>query len=112
MNCCVQPGIHGMTRSEPTSRVLMLLTVAALVLFATGTGPRPAGEFWATAYDLVLYNAVCVGATLVCFAAARRCRADRLAWTAMGLSQLCNVAANLIYTLAIAPMAHQPYPSL
>jgi diguanylate cyclase len=89
----------------------MVLTVVALLLFATGTGPRPAGEFWATAYDLVLYNAVCLGATWVCFAAARRSPTDRLAWTALGLSQLCNVAGNLIYTLLIAPMPLEPYPS-
>ena len=60
------------TRTARSSRVPMLKTLAAMVLFATGTGPRPGGEFWATAYDLVLYNAVCVGAMWVCVAAARR----------------------------------------
>ena len=111
-NDCVQPEQRPLTRRGPSARVPMVLTVVALLLFATGTGPRPAGEFWATAYDLVLYNAVCVGATWVCFAAARRSPTDRLAWTALGLSQLCNVAGNLIYTLLIAPMPDEPYPSL
>ena len=30
----------------------------------------------------------------------------------MALSQLCNVVANLVYTLLVAPMAEPPYPSV
>jgi diguanylate cyclase (GGDEF)-like protein len=112
MTCCVQPELRSMSRATPSSRLPILVTLIALALFATGVGPRPDGEFWATAYDLVLYNVVCVGSTWVCFTAAWTSSADRLAWIAMGLSQACNVAGNLVYTLVIARMADEPYPSL
>jgi diguanylate cyclase (GGDEF)-like protein len=112
-----EPVVHdknspALTRPLPSSRLPMMLTLGALALFATGVGPRPAGEFWAIAYDLVLYNVVCVGATWVCFVAARRTTTDRLAWIAMGVTQLLNVVGNLIYTLVIAKMPDEPYPSL
>ncbi|MET0765085.1 MAG: bifunctional diguanylate cyclase/phosphodiesterase [Blastococcus sp.] len=101
-----------MSRATPSSRLPIMVTLIALALFTTGVGSRPAGEFWTTAYDLVLYNVVCVGATWVCFRAAWTSPTDRLAWIAMGLSQACNVAGNLVYTLVISRMADEPYPSL
>src|SRR6478735_5682559 len=101
-----------MSTTAPSSRLPVFVTLGALALFATGIGPRPTGQFWATGYDLVLYNVVCLGATWMCFSAAWTKSGDRLAWFAMGLSQLLNVVANLVYTLVVAPMADPPYPSI
>ena len=102
----------GRESGQAWPRLLLLLTFAALGLFATGVGLRPEGEVWAVVYDLVLYNAVYVGAALVCLAAVRRSRTDRVAWTALGVAILLAVIGNLIYTLAIATMEVEPFPSV
>ncbi|SDD14749.1 diguanylate cyclase/phosphodiesterase [Geodermatophilus telluris] len=94
------------------SRRTLALTGLVLALFATGVGPRPDGEAWALAYDLVLYNAVCLLAAAVCVLAARRNRAERLAWTSLAVAFVLNTVGNLVYTLVIARMTHEPYPSL
>ena len=90
----------------------LIFTLVALGLFATGVGPRPAGEGWAAVYDLGLYNAVYLGAALVCLSMVRRSRVDRVAWGALAVAILLGVAGNLVYTLVIAPMADEPFPSL
>ena len=76
---CVQHE-SGPTGGASASRLPLLLTLISLGLFATGVGPRPDGDVWATAYDLVLYNAVFAFGAIVCVAAALRAHADRLAW--------------------------------
>ncbi|TFV79170.1 EAL domain-containing protein [Blastococcus sp. CT_GayMR19] len=101
-----------MSHGLPWSRLLLVLTCTSLALFATGVGPRLDGEIWTVAYDLVLYNAVYVGAALVCIAAARRARADRIAWASLAVAILLGVVGNLVYTLAIAPMENEPFPSI
>jgi diguanylate cyclase (GGDEF)-like protein len=90
----------------------MVFTVAALTLFATGVGPRPAGDGWSTVYDLVLYNAVYAGGVVVCLIAVRRSRADRVAWASLALAIALGVVGNLVYSLAIATMAEEPFPSV
>jgi diguanylate cyclase (GGDEF)-like protein len=90
----------------------MAITVAALALFATGVGPRPAGAIWGIGYDLVLYNVIYLGAACVCFIAARPRSAYRMPWIAMGVSMLLGVAGNLIYSLLISPLPDEPYPSV
>ncbi|PRY47494.1 diguanylate cyclase/phosphodiesterase [Geodermatophilus tzadiensis] len=94
------------------SRRTLGLTGLVLALFATGVGPRPDGEAWAVAYDLVLYNLVCLLAAVVCVLAARRNRAERLAWTSLALALVLNTAGNLVYTLVVARMAVEPFPSV
>ncbi|SDY16054.1 diguanylate cyclase/phosphodiesterase [Geodermatophilus africanus] len=94
------------------SRRALTLTLAALALFSTGVWSRPDGEAWAVAYDLVLYNLVYVGAALVCAAAARRAQADRMAWRAMTASLVWGLVGNLVYSLVVAPMAEEPFPSV
>ena len=94
------------------SRRALGLTLAALALFATGVWGRPDGETWAVAYDLVLYNAVYVGAAFVCAAAARRAADDRLAWWSMTAALVLGVVGNLVYSLAVAPMPEEPFPSI
>ena len=99
-------------RGLPWSRLLLLLTFASLGPFATGVGPRPAGEGGSVVYDLVLYNAVHLGAALVCITAVLRARADRAAWAALAVAILLGVAGNLVCTLAIATMEDEPLPSI
>ena len=94
------------------SRTVLIGTVLALGLFATGVGLRPAGDSWAAVYDLGLYNTVYAGAALVCLLAVRRPGPDRLAWAALGVAILLGVLGNLVYTLAIAPMDDEPFPSI
>ena len=99
-------------RTTDPSRRWVRLTLAALALFAAGVGGRPDGELWAVAYDLVLYNAVYVGAATVCASAARRSVDDRLAWWAMTLALVLGVADNLVYTLVVARLPEEPFPSV
>ncbi|WP_307824437.1 putative bifunctional diguanylate cyclase/phosphodiesterase [Geodermatophilus bullaregiensis] len=83
-----------------------------LALFTTGVGSRPDGAAWASAYDLVLYNAVYVGGAVVCVLAAVRHAAERLAWASLALALLLSVGGNLAWTLVLAPMGEPPYPSV
>jgi diguanylate cyclase (GGDEF)-like protein len=108
----VQPKHPAACRRPVPPRGAMIFTVVSLALFATGIGPRPAGPGWAAVYDLGLYNAVYAGAALVCWAAVRRSRADRVAWAALALAILLGLIGNLVYTLAIARMADEPFPSV
>ena len=94
------------------SRRQLAVPLGALALFTTGVWGRPDGEAWGVLYDLVLYNAVYLGAAVVCAAAARRAAEDRLAWWSMTLALVLGVTGNLVYTLAIAPMAEEPFPSI
>jgi diguanylate cyclase (GGDEF)-like protein len=100
--------------SRPTlwPRLAMTFTVVSLGLFATGVGPRPAGQAWAAVYDLGLYNAVYAGAALVCLAAVRRSHADRVAWASLAVAILLGVVGNLVYSLTIAPREDEPFPSV
>jgi diguanylate cyclase len=107
----VQETAHGL-RAHTASGRLLAVTAALGVLFATGVGPRPDGEAWPVVYDVVLYNLVYGGAAVVCLLAARRNRRERLAWTSLAAAIALTTAGNLVYTLVIAPMAEEPYPSL
>jgi diguanylate cyclase (GGDEF)-like protein len=93
-------------------RWALTFTVVSLALFATGVVSRPAGEVWATVYDLVLYNAVYAGAALVCLGAVRRSRTDRVAWASLAIAVLLGLVGNLVYTLMIATLADEPFPSV
>jgi diguanylate cyclase (GGDEF)-like protein len=103
--------IESSVRSRPASRWALVVTCVALALFATGIGSRPDGETWALVYDLVLYNAVYLGAGTVCVLAARRNRAERLAWASLALALVFSVAGNLVWTLFLGQLAEPPYPS-
>jgi diguanylate cyclase len=100
------------SRRTVWSRRALILTVVSLGLFATGVGPRPAGDAWGAVYDLGLYNAVYAGAAVVCLLAVRRTGADRLAWVALTVAILLGIVGNLVYSLVIARMAEEPFPSV
>ncbi len=93
-------------------RRALTVTLSALALFATGVWKRPDGGLWSVVYDLVLYNTVYVGAAVVCASAARRAVDDRLAWRSMTFALVLGVVGNLVYTLVIAPMPEEPFPSI
>jgi diguanylate cyclase (GGDEF)-like protein len=90
----------------------LLLTVGSLALFATGVGPRPDGDLWATGYDLVLYNAVFAFGAIVCVASALTARVDRLAWWSIAVALALGVIGNVVYTVVVARMAEEPFPSI
>ncbi|MGY1695428.1 putative bifunctional diguanylate cyclase/phosphodiesterase [Geodermatophilus sp. SYSU D00814] len=98
-------------RLPGTSRRPLAVSAGALAVFATGVGPRPAGAPWAPLYDVVLYNLVFVGAAVACLQAARRRPREATAWRAITISLLCTVTGNLVYTLVIAQLPEEPYPS-
>ena len=100
------------SRARWATRPALVLTFASLALFSTGVGPRPDGEVWATVYDLVLYNAVYLGAALVCLQAARRSPTERVAWAAMALALVLGVVGNAVYTLVVADLDPEPFPSV
>ncbi|MCF6745548.1 EAL domain-containing protein [Blastococcus sp. KM273128] len=100
------------SRDLTWSRAALGVTLLCLGLFATGVGPRPAGEVWALVYDLGFYNAVYAGAALVCLLTVRRSRADRLAWSALAVAILLGLVGNLVYSLVIAPLDEEPFPSV
>ena len=91
---------------------VMTAMVVVLALFATGIGPRPDGAGWAQFYDLWLYNLVHVGGTLVCLLAARRDRAERLAWLSLAVAFLLSTTGNLVWTLSVSLMPEEPFPSV
>jgi diguanylate cyclase (GGDEF)-like protein len=94
------------------SRLFLAVTLVSVALFATGMGPRPDGQAWALAYDLVLYNVVYVAGALVCLSAARRVPAERTAWLGLAVALFLGLAGNLIYTLVIAQLPDEPFPSV
>jgi diguanylate cyclase len=84
----------------PSSRTWLVLTLVSVALFATGVGPRPAGAGWDRLYDVVLYNLPYLSAAAACWLAAARVPAERLAWRALSVALLLNVAGNTLRTLA------------
>jgi diguanylate cyclase (GGDEF)-like protein len=84
----------------PSSRLLLFLTVALVLAFATGMGPRPDGQTWDRFYDVFLYNAGYLPAAAVCWNAGRRLPRERIAWWALCVALVLSAAANTMRTLA------------
>jgi diguanylate cyclase (GGDEF)-like protein len=82
----------------PSSRVLLVLTVLGVALFATGIGPRPDGLLWDRVYDVVLYNCAYLPSALLCWSAGGRVPRERLAWRTLACSLLLNAVANGLRT--------------
>jgi diguanylate cyclase (GGDEF)-like protein len=94
------------------SRLFLVVTLAALTVFATGVGPRPDGDTWAVAYDLWLYNIVYLAGAVACLSAARRLPGERMAWLGLAVALLLGTAGNLTYTMVIARLPEEPFPSI
>jgi diguanylate cyclase (GGDEF)-like protein len=84
----------------PSSRILVVLAIGAVALFATGVGPRPAGLAWDRFYDVVLYNCAYLPAAAACWMAGTRVRSERTAWRALAVALLISAGCNATRTLA------------
>ncbi|WNV77260.1 EAL domain-containing protein [Geodermatophilus sp. DSM 44513] len=94
------------------SRRALAVPLVALALFTTGVAGRPDGAAWGAWYDLVLYNAVYLGTAIVCLGAARRSPTERTAWVALSLALVLGTAGNLVYSLVVAGLDPEPFPSV
>ena len=101
-----------MNRPGTASRWCLALLLTGLALFATGVVRRPGGEQWALVYDLGLYNCISLAAAALCWQAARRVPAERLAWLAVATALLFSATGDVIYTLVISRLPEEPFPSL
>jgi diguanylate cyclase (GGDEF)-like protein len=96
----------------PRSRTLLLTTATIALAFAAGIPLRPHSAVEVVLFDLVLLNAAPVVASVLCLRAARRMPGERLIWRAAAAGSLLNVAGNLVYALAVAPLPDEPFPSV
>ena len=103
-------GIRG--RLLPLSRLLLLLTVTFVALFAATVGPRPAGLDWDRLFDVVFYNAAYLSTAALCWLTGGRVRAERTAWRALTIALLLSATANGLRTLAAGIDGNGPYPPL
>ena len=101
-----------MSQPGTASRACLAVTLLGLGLFASGVFHRPAGDDWALAYDLVLYNTVSLAAAGVCLPTARRLPPERMAWLALATALLLSALGDVTYTLVIAQLPEEPFPSL
>jgi diguanylate cyclase (GGDEF)-like protein len=117
MTCRVDRGDLASMR-KPTSastsapRPYLVLTVALVLLFATGIGPRPDGLRWDRFYDVVLYNAPYVPAACAAWCASRRVRTERTAWRALAVALVISAITNGLRTLAAGSDGNGPSPVL
>ena len=88
----------------------MAATVAAAVLFATGTWRVPHTPVDAVVYDLVLYNVVPLGAAALCWRAAHRVPAERVPWLTIGATWAFSIVGNLLF--ALEPVREATFPSV
>ncbi|TFV65247.1 UNVERIFIED_ORG: EAL domain-containing protein [Bacillus sp. AZ43] len=87
----------------PSSGVLVVLTLLAVTLFATGVGPRPDGVAWDRLYDVFLYNLAYFPAAVVCCHAAARLPREKLAWRVLAASLVLNAVANGLRSWTAGP---------
>lgn len=106
----VQPSEAGV-RAERAERAVLAVGCAGLAVFAgVVLGLIPAGA-WVR--DVLLYNLGWLAAVIVIAIRAVRCggTGQRLGWAAMALGLAAGVAANVNYSVVLAPMDSPPYPS-
>jgi diguanylate cyclase (GGDEF)-like protein len=92
--------------------LLVLLTGVVALGFAAGVPLVPHSPAEVVVFDVVLLNLAPVLASVVCLQAARRVPAERLVWWGGAVASLLNVVGNLVYALAVAPVATEPFPSV
>ena len=92
--------------------LLVLLTGVVALGFAAGVPLVPHSPAEVVVFDVVLLNLAPVLASVVCLQAARRVPAERLVWWGGAVASLLNVVGNLVYAVAVAPLATEPFPSV
>jgi diguanylate cyclase (GGDEF)-like protein len=105
--------------SEPRTRwweacppTLVVVTAVIALGFATGVPLAPHSPAEVIAFDVVLLNAAPLVASVLCLRAARRVPEERLVWWGAAAASVLNVLGNLVYALAVAPLAEEPFPSV
>jgi diguanylate cyclase (GGDEF)-like protein len=98
--------------SPATSRTALTVALVALAVYTSGMVVRPVGAGWDIVYELVFYNTVSIAAVVVCWRASRRAAAERTAWRALAFALLINAAGDVVYTLVIARLPVEPFPSV
>ena len=101
----------GRRRLTPSSRSLLVLTLAGVALFAITVGPRPPGAAWDRLFDVAFYNAAYLPAAATCWQAAGRVRAERTAWRALAAALLLSAVANALRTVAAGTEGNGAYPA-
>ncbi len=101
-------------RTAPTPIRIALYALAAglavhVVHGVLGVG---SGDFLASVIGAGVYNAVLLGAALVCVARAALSRHERMAWALIGFGLAAWSAADLYYTFVLAKLDEPPYPSV
>jgi hypothetical protein len=94
------------------SRTLVGLTAVIALGFAVGVPLVPHSPVELVVFDVVLFNAAPLLAAVLCLRAARRVPEERMVWWGAAAACVLNVAGALVYALAIAPLAEEPFPSL
>jgi len=102
-----------MSRAPRVIRIaqhLLLAGLAAQVAYSVPGAPSAGLPAWV--FEDALYNAVLVGAALVCVARAWLVREERSAWALIGFGLVAWSAADLYYTLVLSKLEEPPYPSI
>ena len=92
--------------------MFVALTLACVIAFATGVGPRPAGLGWDRFYDVVLIGATYLFATGACWLAGARVRTERTAWRSLALALLLCTVGNSVRTWSVGEAGTGSYPIL
>jgi diguanylate cyclase (GGDEF)-like protein len=95
-----------------TSHALLVAALLLAVLFATGVGSVPHSPVRGVVYDLVLFNAIPLIATVISLQAAHRVRGERVVWSAIALMWFLTVVGNVILSLAPPAGAADGFPPL
>jgi hypothetical protein len=98
--------------SVAQSRMLVGLTAVIALGFAVGVPFVPHSPVELVVFDVVLFNAAPLLAALLCLRAARRVPEERMVWWGAATALVLNVAGALVYALAVAPLAEEPFPSV
>ncbi|WP_226343940.1 putative bifunctional diguanylate cyclase/phosphodiesterase [Agilicoccus flavus] len=101
----------GRGKQSASERQAAVFTIAALVAFAVLLLPAPILSPLAGLRDLVLYNAVCVGAAVATGLRARR-RPCGWAWGFMSVALAVTTASNLYYSIVVSGLVAAPAVTL
>jgi diguanylate cyclase (GGDEF)-like protein len=84
------------------------LALVALVLHSAG---GLGGDSTHTFFNTWVYDGLIVGSALACLVRAALVRVERVAWVALGLAVAAWAAGEIYYTVALADLVVQPFPS-